>query len=311
MHPEHMRINLKKADDEITDSALKKGSGTKPSKDFKRLLDDSEEDQPKSTVNEKEFFEVDEQQNSDKGSKPKPSLFDLSSQTPKPEVEQPPLESPSALFQKMAGRHSREESASEEFPAANLEGIDQKDLSKKGRVPSQFMQERTDLSFVNPLTTTMDNKEIHANVGKVEVVTGINSDLQHLVEKIMDKMVVMQTSGQTDTFISLGKDPQAGIFQGANIILSEFNTANGELNIRFENLTNAAHQLLVLQENQDSLRLALEQKGFVAHIITATTQTETPTFVAESANPQRNREDNPQQDPQQKRQRQQNPREQG
>lgn len=301
MHPEHMRINLKKADDEISDSSLKKTSGAKPSKDFKKIFDDGDLDESKSTVNEKEFFEGEPEvalQNKNQ----KPSLFDLPSQTPK--APEQPLESPSALFQKMAGRHVKEEfAATEEFPAANLEGLDQKDLSKKGRIPSQFAQERQDLAFVNPLTTQMDQKDINANVGKVESVAGLNTDLQTLVEKMMDKLVVMQTNGQTDTFIALGKDAQAGIFQGAHIILSEFDSARGEFNVRFENLTNAAQQLLVLRENQDSLRMALDQKGFVAHIIVATTQTETPNFSSQATPQKDQQQGNPEQDPQQKRQR--------
>ena len=63
--------------------------------------------------------------------------------------------------------------------------------------------------------------------------------------------------------------------------MSAFDSAKGEFNISFENLTQAAQNLINLQANRDSLLHALEQKGYNVHILVATTLSENRPVVEE------------------------------
>jgi hypothetical protein len=77
-------------------------------------------------------------------------------------------------------------------------------------------------------------------------------------------------SGKTETTLALKHPP---LFAGANLTVTAFKSAKGEFNITFENLTPHAKQLIDLAENQNILRNSLEQKGYMVHIVVATTTT--------------------------------------
>lgn len=135
-----------------------------------------------------------------------------------------------------------------------------------------FPQEQLDIAGVNPNTglyppiQTVSN-EVQAKEPAAPQVRV--QELQKIVDQIVNKISMVASSGKTDTLITLQHPP---LFAGSNVVISSFDSAKGEFNISFENLTQAAQKIIVMQENQNALKSALEQKGYMVHIITATTQ---------------------------------------
>jgi hypothetical protein len=139
-------------------------------------------------------------------------------------------------------------------------------LAKKTKFNTHFTQEQTDLSFINPANTQVQPIETSASV-QVER-TGMHiSPIQDIVEKLIDKLFILETKGQTDTTLTLGE----GVFKGTVIVISQFHSANGQLNLAFENLTQQAKALMDAQPNRDQLMLALSEKGYTVQQFTTTT----------------------------------------
>jgi hypothetical protein len=76
------------------------------------------------------------------------------------------------------------------------------------------------------------------------------------------------------------------MFAGASLIVTSFDSAKGEFNVAFQNLTQAAKNIIDMRVNQESMRAALEQRGYAVHIVTATTLVENTVPVEPTQNPQ-------------------------
>ena len=96
----------------------------------------------------------------------------------------------------------------------------------------------------------------------------IAPQLQTAIDQIVNTIYTLQTSGQTDTVITLKNLP---LFEGANVVITAFDSARGQFNIAFHNLSQSAQQLLSMQANQAILRQGLEEKGYFVHIVVVTT----------------------------------------
>lgn len=163
---------------------------------------------------------------------------------------------------------------------------------KKDKINSRFATEQPDLSYVNPLAlNTHPVQSTNFNTEK-PILPSIN--IQEIINQLVDKVVQMETGGHTDTVVTLKRPP---ILAGADLVVTGFDTAKGEFNITFQKLSQAAKTLLDMHANQQSLLLALEQKGYAVHIITTTTLAEI-NLPGSAATPQdRNRnQDQPEQD---------------
>lgn len=160
--------------------------------------------------------------------------------------------------------------------------------NEKGREPIQFTtREQPDLSSINPLAANTFAIEPSSNVEAPAPPRTVSANIQEIVDQIIANLYTLSRDGKTETLVTLKHPP---LFDGANLVIKAFDSAKGEFNISFENLTQAAKQILDARDSQNSLRLALEDKGFVVHIITATTITETLN-VAKGEEPSRdNRE---------------------
>lgn len=257
--------------------------GTKPTgnprstKDFKKVLKKSEqeyEDPDKKTgkVSEKgETIEEDgvNKVQEDEGKKQDSplTLFDLTKgkQAHIAAAEagkEKAVESPSELFSKLS-KASRNQTTEE---------------TKKEKFTTRFDTEQPDLSYVNPLGLATQASNSIADVQTKRTISA--SHIQEIIEQMVNSLKTVHDSGKTETLITLKHPP---IFEGANIILSAYDSAKGEFNIAFENLTQAAKQLLDLRANQESLRQALEQRGYAVHIVVTTTLIENR-ILAENAN---------------------------
>lgn len=276
----------------IKDSAPSRASGDK---DFKKILGQKERDQNRSK-NSVKSDEIDEDESGDialqesvlVSKAPPSSIFDFSKN---PDEETPTKtlipteevsESPSKLF-------SRLSSPKPDF---------QEELSKKGRIPSQFVQEQSDLSYVDlntspiPANVQPQYQPTEASFAPV-LETAANSvktpvtqqqriqSIQALVNQIVESIdqIRRPSEGITETAITLKNMP---LFEGSKLYVTSFDQATKEFNIRFENLTPAAKDLLDMKQYQESLRLSLQERGYTIHIVTTTTYIETaPIAVAE------------------------------
>lgn len=148
------------------------------------------------------------------------------------------------------------------------------------RPDTQFTEVTPDLSFVNPLhgvisgatATTPIVGEVSPSVPQVDRAALI-SHIQALADKVVDSVYTLDQSGKTETIVTLKNMP---LFNDARIILTSFNTAPKEYNVAFENLRPDAKQ--VIDQNLNTLRVALDDQGFVnvIHILSTTTIIEHP-----------------------------------
>ncbi len=95
--------------------------------------------------------------------------------------------------------------------------------------------------------------------------------MSELINKLADEISVMMQGDKTETTITIKNTP---LFEGAKVTITEFESASKELNIKFENLTQQAHEVISMQANREALKSALEQKGYNIHIVTASTEVE-------------------------------------
>lgn len=232
----------------------------------------------------KEFDEFLAQDESEVHVKASTSIFDLESLThEEPEIdeevivkEMPPemgKESLSALFQ---GLGTKEKLASMQKQVVAEKPVDTEYVSvnfeapEKPKVSTVFMHEQPDLTAVNPIAglqiAALDTSK---NVSPTPIRTNI-VDMQDLVDQMVKQITILSSSGKTDTMITLKHPP---LFEGANLTVTTFNSAKGQFNITFENLSQAAKQLIDMSENQTALKSSLEQKGYMVHILVATTTT--------------------------------------
>lgn len=97
-----------------------------------------------------------------------------------------------------------------------------------------------------------------------------------IIQQIVDRISVVSTDAQSDTTITLRNIPK---FEGVQVTVTSYPTARGEINITFENLTQEGKLILDMVDNRAALKQALDQKGFIVHMITTTTTTIERTYV--------------------------------
>ncbi|MBA2727055.1 MAG: hypothetical protein H0U49_02645 [Parachlamydiaceae bacterium] len=182
--------------------------------------------------------------------------------------------------------------ATPEYSEAHLEKAREaqytnKETSKSENISTQFNREQPDLSYVNPLgIPTQQNLITPAEVQPARPLTSAN--LQSLVEQLVKELSVVKTGDKTETSIVLGNPPQ---FNGVKIVITGYESASNEFNLRFENLSQEALLLVNQQQNRADLMSNLQQKGYNVHIFTTTTYTENNTLTAQATPNERERRD--------------------
>ncbi len=202
-------------------------------------------------------------------------------------------DSPSVLYGKM--RASKKEGSSSTSATDDALTVERELRSKAhhedatadadagGGFNSRFATEQSDLSYVNPLATgpaAIASAEAKSAEAKADV------NMQQIIDQLVDKVYVMQSDGKTEMTIMLKHPP---LFEGANLVVTSFDSAKGEFNISFQNLTQAAKRVLDMQVNQESLRHGLEVKGYMIHIVTTTTQIENRLPIDQPSTPDKQR----------------------
>jgi hypothetical protein len=174
--------------------------------------------------------------------------------------------------------------------------------SKKKNVPAFVPEQAEKMAQTVQGMAYPDPNQLMGSLAQSKIEKGTPeslSKLQEIVEKIIAEVQRMELKGKTDTIVTLNHPP---LLKGANLVMTAFDSAKGELNIAFENLSQRAKTFLDSNNHLDLLKLHLEQKGYITHIITTTTLTETKVFT--QAQPQPHKGDEREQQQQQQRQNQ-------
>jgi hypothetical protein len=93
------------------------------------------------------------------------------------------------------------------------------------------------------------------------------AELKLVIDKLVDKLYVLKDKGLTEIGLELKHPP---LVAGATIKITGFDSARGEFNVSFQNLTQQAKY--ILDNAHNALKLGMEEKGFVVHIISTFTQ---------------------------------------
>lgn len=142
------------------------------------------------------------------------------------------------------------------------------DLSEeKLNISSVFAREQPDLTSVNPIANLQTNS-IEGTKGTSTPLRTNTVEMQELIDEMVKQLTIVSAEGKTDTTITLKHPP---LFAGASLTVTTEASAKGQFNITFENLTQVAQKMIDMSENRNALRNSLEQKGYMVHIIVATT----------------------------------------
>jgi hypothetical protein len=157
----------------------------------------------------------------------------------------------------------------------------EKSFKSKEKPSSEFTREHSDLSYVNPLSQAQQQQPLVNPMGEAKAadVPRNPAQMKELVDQIVKEMYVVKTGDVTDTVMTIRHPP---MFEGAQVKVTSFESARGELNIAFENLTQQAKDILDSRLNRESLLLSLNKEGYNVHILTTSTTEATPLYTAQA-----------------------------
>lgn len=253
-------------------------------KDFKEIMDDGDE---KSNLLSDEKLDAAKKMAEVSDAKRSTSLFDLAkAKTSSLKEAQFSTEQsvakdlPEALQNGLSAKELNEKilsSKSAKIDPQDIEGFESDDMENmatksKKKFNSEYAQHSPDISYLDPSALGAASQKVNAiSTDKSQQIAPVQSPIHDIVTELINKLTRIETSGQTDTIVTIHKE---GMFKDAIIVISEFKTANGQLNIAFENLKNEAKLLLDSQPNRDVLFERLAEKGYVINQMVTTTITE-------------------------------------
>lgn len=118
-------------------------------------------------------------------------------------------------------------------------------------------------------------------VTATEAATSSSQDMQKVIDAVVEAMSILNAGDQTDVAVKLQNPP---ILRGAEVVLSSFGSARGQFNVAFYNLTQASQAFLQQMQAQAGIKQALEDKGYVMHMFTATVQAYEPILATDAEN---------------------------
>lgn len=156
---------------------------------------------------------------------------------------------------------------------------------------TEFVEEKPDLVSIAQSQRIVVPEQINAPTPITEAKPTGGPDyktIQQIVDQIVNKIYVVKEDGRSDTTIVLKNPP---LFEGVKITLSSYESARGQYNITFENLTQMAKNVLDFQANRDALKIALDDVGVVVQMFTTTTATDTKLAAWETQQSRQNQQD--------------------
>lgn len=286
MQPDKTRINVPKSDeigiDPSLDAPRKPQKIPKTERDFKRVYRDRDKKEAEGPDDEQE--KVVQKKEEPATEKKSNSIFDLAAKAEQKQSQSDTASDRESRTKKEivpVGEEKKKEDIPTYYPHETVEAYPHETVEARRASPNEieekkverqgvYGREQPDLSSVNPLSRPMEQIET-AGVLKSDIPVPESKPLKELVAQLVEKMTTLKAEGKTDTIITLKHPP---LFEGVQVKLSSFETAKGEFNIAFSNLTAQAKNMIDL--NLNTLRLGLEQKGHILHIVTTSTQIESP-----------------------------------
>jgi len=124
------------------------------------------------------------------------------------------------------------------------------------------------------------------NNGGIQSTAPVKSieDLQEIVDLINKNIYIIEQSGKTDTVVQYKNTDS--IFNNMNIVITSYEHASGQFNLRFENLSQVAQNTLDLAQNKQAIVIALEKLGYGVQMITTTTLNETQAIITDASDEQ-------------------------
>ncbi len=191
--------------------------------------------------------------------------------------EESKSELPSAFS--LAAKGTLKDSTEKEFDDSDEEHVpeEDKDLKKKP------VKDDSQVKEVKPLASKFEavQDDIKAEAAVKSSKTA-RIQLEELLKKVIDSITQMKLDGKNETTVIIKHPP---LFANAKLTLTTFDTAKGEYNITFSELNAKAKQLLDMQMNRELLMKTLEEKGYMMHIMVATTEKEETLLTASETNP--------------------------
>ncbi len=152
---------------------------------------------------------------------------------------------------------------------------------KKENAVNPFAREKQDISAVNAqgMIQPVSAMELVGNVAEAPKPIPASATVQALIAQLVKEITVMTKGDKSETTLTLSQPP---LFAGAQVTMTGFDSARGEVNITFANLTQNAQ--LIVQQQQQNLLAALDAKGYHVHIFTATTVANEPIIAKAETN---------------------------
>ena len=113
-------------------------------------------------------------------------------------------------------------------------------------------------------------------------------EMKEIIDQIIDKLYTLKMKGTTETTVVLKHPP---LFTGAKLTLTAYDSATGEFNIKFTELSAQAKQLLDMEAARQALQTTLERKGYTMHIFIASTESEETGEIASWPSEREGRDD--------------------
>jgi hypothetical protein len=150
---------------------------------------------------------------------------------------------------------------------------------KDAAAATTFTHEPMDLAAVNPGAVVAPTSiQTHTTVATERAQPVIRLNLQEIYNQLAKNLTEIRDTGKTETIITLGAN--TGVFQGARVVVTDFDAAKGHLNIVFENLDVRAQRLLDMPQHQAQLIQNLSKDGYFVQQFVTTTYNEPRLTVA-------------------------------
>jgi len=167
-----------------------------------------------------------------------------------------------------------------------LEGEKEARETVKSRERSDFA--RPDLQQEQALSESVASAEKAAGSVKAS-----KAQMDLMMKMLAKAITQMKAEGKTETTISIKNIP---LFADAKLTVTEFDTAKGEYNITFSELSAQAKQMLDNQQVKESMLRHLEERGYLVHIMITTTEKEETLLTAEAHDLEREKGEEEQQE---------------
>jgi len=109
----------------------------------------------------------------------------------------------------------------------------------------------------SPLVQNFQNVESSTRVSQPQAMA-------ELVTEMVQHISQVSFADRTETLVTLAHPP---MFEGAQVLIREFNQAKGEFSVSFHGLTPEASALLLERANQRLLQDGFERRGLTVHVL--------------------------------------------